>query len=131
MSALKSVTKYERQILPAFRNKINAAESTEDVRKEFHHSAKDLILAAAGGDLTIYTEDIVFDPAAPPYYRLSPELHRQGRFQALWKSSDLPRVLQDLAELARHRYKHLDKNPDKTEATMHKSGRGRGRPSRV
>lgn len=131
MSALKSVSKYERQILPAFRSKINAAESTEDVKKEFHRWAKELVLAAAGGDLKIYPEDLVYDPEGPPHFLVSPALHGQSRFAALWKTHDLPRALQDLAALAKHRYMHLEKNPDKTEATMHKSGRGRGRPSRV
>jgi len=42
MTKQLSFTKYEHKILPNFRQKISKAESTEDVKKFFVYTAKEL-----------------------------------------------------------------------------------------
>ena len=39
-------------------------------------------------------------------------------FAKVWHNSDLPRIVGRFAELALHQYKHLAKNPAKTEAKI-------------
>ena len=113
-----SFSKFGNKALPAFRNKINQAESTEDLKKFFVYTIKDLFDNVFTGRIDIDYEDIVLDPTSSCNFTISERLMDDGTFVSSWKDSDLPRIVGDLATTAIKRYKHLDKNPAKSEAKI-------------
>ena len=113
-----SFSKYGKKVLPAFRNKINQAESTEDLKKFFVYTIKELFDDIFTGQLDLSYEDIVLTPSTEPNYHLSERLLANKVFAASWRDSDLPKIVGDLATTTVKRYIHLDKNPAKTEAKI-------------
>jgi len=118
MSEQRSFTKYENQILPTFRKRINDAESTEDVRKFFAYTVGDLFEKVFSGRVSLEYGDVALDAAATPPYALSARLRDVEAFSSVYGASDLPNVLTRLAETAAHRLRHLEKNPQKTNAKI-------------
>jgi hypothetical protein len=49
---------------------------------------------------------------------LNERIRSREDFIELWQASDLPQIVSRFAELAVGRYKHLGKNPRKTEAKI-------------
>lgn len=118
MTTRLSFTKHEHKILPGFRQKINEAESTQDLKNIFRHAVKDLFEAAFEGKLPLQDEDTQFQPDQSPYYTLSPRLLSTDPFRTLWNDSDLPRVTERLADLSLRRYKRLQKHSEKTDSKI-------------
>ncbi|MCD4763439.1 MAG: hypothetical protein K8R28_05370 [Desulfobacterales bacterium] len=118
MSKQISFSKYEQKVLPNFRQKISQAESTEDVKKFFVYTAQELLESIFAGKIDFKYEDIELIPGKEPHYLLSKQFAFSDEFKSVWKDSDLPRLLSRLAETAVHRYKHLKKRPEKTEAKI-------------
>jgi hypothetical protein len=115
-----SFSKYGKKVLPSFRNKINQAESTEDLKKFFVYTIKDLFDEIFTGQIELFYEDIVLNPSASPNFRLSERLLASKVFAASWRDSDLPKIVGNLATTAVKHYIHLDKNPAKSEAKIRK-----------
>lgn len=115
MSKQISFTKYGNQVLPLFRDRINKAESTEDVKKFFVYTTRELFDGVFAGELELDYEDVALAPKTPPHFILSDRLQADSRFSASWKDSDLPTILGHLADTAVKRYTHLEKNTDKTQ----------------
>jgi len=113
-----SFTKHENQIMPAFRDKLNKAESTEDVKKFFAHSTRELFSRILEGGLSLEEDDIMLQPQATPHYQISRRLLALNEFKGIWNDSDLVRVLERLAESAMNRYRHLEKHPEKTDSKI-------------
>lgn len=118
MTRRVSYTKYENRLLPGFREKLNMAESTEDVRKFFNYTVRELFDALYEGKLIVNYEDIVFDPDRSPPYSLGGRLRDDEQFLSDWEDSDLPRVVNRFADAAMGRYRHLLKNPEKTSSKI-------------
>lgn len=118
MSKMMSYTKIENAILHNFRNKVNIAESTEDLKKFFAYSAQELFNNVFSGEMTFDFEDTALLPGEEPYYRLNERLSSSDNFKAVWNSSDLPQVVGRLAKTAAKHYIRLRKNPGKTEAKI-------------
>lgn len=118
MTQQRSFTKYENKILPGFRQKINKAESAEDVKKFFVYTAIEFFENIFEGQMYFEYEDFALTPDISPNYRLSERLLSSKSFVSAWHDSDLPRVINRLAESALHRYKHLEKHPEKTDAKI-------------
>ena len=118
MTKQLSFTKYENKILPNFRQKINKAESTEDVKKFFVQTVKELFIDIFGEEMKFEHEDfrLRFDDA--PYFILSDRVLSLENVKSVWNESDLSRVIQRLAESSIGRYKHLKKSPEKTDAKI-------------
>ena len=113
MTQMMSLTKYEHQVLPKFREQLNQAESVEDVKKFFVGTIQEFLGLATGGNLAANYEDISLLPDAQPSYMLASHVTDSHAMKAL-AASDLCAVLQRIAEQASHRYKHLTKNNVKT-----------------
>lgn len=114
-----SFSKYERKILPSFRNKINQAESTEDLKKFFSYSCRELLQQIfAAQDIKMQVDDIVFDPEAAPFFKVNDRLASSPVFGAVWQDSDMRSLLSHLAQTAQKRYVRLGKHLDKTEAKI-------------
>jgi len=113
-----SFSKYEQKVLPGFRQKISQAESTEDVKKFFIYTVKELLESILPEKFGFEYEDVALMPGSKPYYILSERLLSLNEFSSVWNDSDLPRLLSRLAETAVNRYKHLKKRPEKTESKI-------------
>lgn len=119
-----SFTRIEQALLPGFRERMDRAESTEDVRKFFSEVASTLLSDALGEPGSIRLEQVRLAPGEPDGYTLDDEVHSRPGFADTWEGSDLPRILSQMAGKAVHRFIRLDKNPEKTEAKMfHREGK--------
>ena len=115
MAKQVSYTKFENEALHSYRQKLNSAESTEDVRKFFLYTAQSLFQNVFDGRLNVEQEDITLVPGAKPYFRFADRIMSESVFSETWHGSDLPRVLGRFAESAAGRMKHLEKHPEKTD----------------
>lgn len=118
MAEMLSFTKFENEILPNYRNKLNTAESTEDVKKFFCYSIKELFEKIFEDRLSVGYEDIALDTEDAPGYTLSENITNNDAFTTVWGKSDLSHILERLAESAVNRFRRLQKNPEKTEAKI-------------
>jgi hypothetical protein len=115
MAKQLSFTKLEHEALHPFRQKLNNAESAEDVRNLFLYSINSLFENIFGDELSLGGEDITLLPEAEPCFRLSERVVSLERFSAVWADSDLSRVIERFAEPAVSHLKHLGKHPEKTD----------------
>lgn len=113
-----SFSKYGNQVLPHFRERLNKAESTEDLKKFFVYISRELLERIFAGEVAIDYEDIALNPKSSPHFTLSAKLLADPRFTASWRDSDLKNILTNLADTVMKRYIHLEKNPEKTEAKI-------------
>ena len=113
-----SFTRHKHKILPKFRQMISKAESIEDVKKFFVYSVIELFENIFQGKIDFEYEDIALMPDSDPHYKVSKRLLSLEDFAFAWNDSDLPVIIDHLAESAMHRYKHLQKYPEKTEAKI-------------
>ncbi len=111
-----SFTKHLNKLLPKFRENMSSAESTEDVKKFFLYAVKELLEEILEKEIDIAKDDIVLAPEKPPFYKISPQLISE--LKEVWKESDLPHLIEKLAESATGRYRHLEKHPEKTESKI-------------
>jgi len=122
MTVQHSFSKIEKELLPAFRQQIGSAESTEDVKKFFVHTIQELVRMASDGALMPRYEDIrlhhVLESEGEPRFGLGENLMTDPQFVSVWSVSDLPHIVDRFATSACNRYKHLEKNPEKTEAKI-------------
>ncbi|MBW2153860.1 MAG: hypothetical protein JRH18_19610 [Deltaproteobacteria bacterium] len=113
-----SYTKFEHEILPEFRQKLNKAESTEDVKKFFIQTLRILFEKIFEKKITFSYEDIWLVFNEEPYFTINPRLLASEDFKSVWNESDLPNVLNRLAKSAIKRYKRLERHPEKTSSKI-------------
>ncbi len=118
MSQKRSFTKLHHSIMPAFRNKINHAESTEDLKKFFAYSTQDLLNNVFLGKMTFNYDDTALMPNMNPQFVLHERLLASTDFTDIWYNSDLPHLVDRLAKSAANHYKRLEKNPGKSETKI-------------
>ena len=118
MSTQLSFTKFENKLLPDYRHKISTAESTEDVKKFFVYTSLELFREIFPEKTDFDYGDITLTPGGESSFTLNEQLQASTEFSSTWNSSDLNHILSRLAETAINRYKHLEKNPAKTEAKI-------------
>ena len=117
-----SFTKYENELLPAFRQKLNLAESTEDVKKFFTYTMQDLLDRVLEQKVDLSYDDVALTPDREPPVAFSEKVRSLETFQELQAHSDLPHVIDRMARAAINRHKHLGTNPEKTEAKIRFGG---------
>lgn len=120
MTRQLSFSKHENQILPTFRDKTGTAKSTEDLKNIFGYTTRDLFTAVFEGSIAFDHTDIVLNDTEEPHYTVSNRLLDMPEFVEIWHNSDLPSVTGRLAKTAMHRYRHLLKHPEKTNAKIRK-----------
>ena len=118
MTTQFSFSKIENELLPGFRKRIGAAESSEDVKKFYIYTMQDLFRQAFSGNLNLEYGDVSLQPTQNQPFALSQRIKERADFVAIWKNSDLSHVMTRFSETAIHRYRHLEKNPAKTEAKI-------------
>jgi len=118
MAKRLSFSKNEQDILPEFRQRINLAESTEDVKKFFVYTVTELFNHVFTGKIDFVYEDIELQFGEDPYFSVSDRLLSQNDFSAIWECSDLPNVVARFARTAIKRSKRLEKHSEKTDAKI-------------
>jgi len=114
-----SFSKLEKDIRHEFRNNMNHAESTEDVKKFFFYTVRDILDKIFGDKIAPGYEDIRLVPEQEELFMFNDNLTGDKEFIAIWNNSDLPRIIGRLADTAVGRYTHLEKSPAKTEAKIY------------
>jgi len=120
MTRQLSFTKYERKLLPDYRQRISSAESTQDVKNFFVYMVGLLFSEIFSDKLTFEESDIKLVPEKTAGYQISKRLREKKEFAEVWKSSDLSDLLSRMAEVACKRYRHLEKHPERTLSKMRK-----------
>ena len=118
MARQLSFSKYEQQLRPELRQNLNIAESTEDVKKFFVYTIRKLFGRVLDGKEAFRYEDIQLLPLEQSGFIISDKLLGDSEFAAAWQNSDLSNIVKRIADAASNRYKHLMKNPAKTEAKI-------------
>ncbi|MBN1931751.1 MAG: hypothetical protein JW786_09115 [Desulfobacterales bacterium] len=118
MTKQLSFTKYEHEILPEYRQNLNKAESTEDVKKFFVYTVRELFKNIFEDKIDFEYDDISLMPDSKVNYKMSERLVSTEAFASLWSDSDLPHLIARLAESAMNRYNHLEKHQEKTDAKI-------------
>jgi hypothetical protein len=113
-----SFTKYEHECLPAFRQRINKAESAEDVRKVFAYTTRILMEKVFSGTLKFRDDDVTLERSGEAPFSINRGLFAAGDFKSAWNNSDLPRMVTRFAETAARRIKHMERHPEKTDAKI-------------
>lgn len=119
MTHQMSFKMHQREVESRYRIQIDAAESTEDVRKFFERTVFSFLEKAIGDQIEIKPGDVTFDPDSEPGYQISPRMLDNENFKRIDEGSDLSTILALLSGRALNRYKHLvTKHPDKTESKI-------------
>ena len=118
MSEQRSFTKIENEIRPTYRNRLNTAESPEDIKKFFVYTAQDFLSRVLGDSAQVSYEDILLTPDSDPPYTVSDRLSNHPDYKTLSSNSDIHTILNRLAQSAARRYMHSEKNPDKSETKI-------------
>lgn len=118
MSRQISFTKIEKELLPEYRQKIGAAESTEDVKKFFVYIVMELLNRAYEDKILFEYDHICLDPAKPPHYCIDTNVTSSNDFTSVWDNSDLSHIVSRFSDTAMNHYTHLSKNPAKTETKI-------------
>ena len=110
-----SYSHLENEVRSHFRNNLNQAESSEDVRKFFGYAVHDLLNKAFAGKITADYRQVELgdDPKRP--FLIHKGLMHNFTFTNAWFNSDLAVIIERLAATAIGHMKHFDKMPDKTE----------------
>ncbi len=115
-----SFTKYENEVLPDFRKKINLAESTEDVINCFVQTITELCNTVFDKKIDFDFEDVTLILDREPHFKMSQRFFGSDEFATVWNDSDLSRVIGRFAKSAMNRYKRLEKYSEKTDKKMRK-----------
>jgi hypothetical protein len=118
MARQLSFSKYEQQLRPELRQNLNIAESTEDVKKFFVYTIQKLFGRVLEGKEAFRYEDIRLAPMEQSGFIISDKVLGDPEFEAVWQNSDLSNIVKRIADAASNRYKHLQKNPAKTESKI-------------
>jgi hypothetical protein len=119
MTRQNSFSRYEQELRPEYRQKMNSAESIEDVKKFFVRAVLELFERVLGGKMHFDYEDVCLDLKKKDGFIISKRLQGIPDFVSAWKRSDLPHIVRRMAQFAVKRHKHFEKHRDKTEAKMY------------
>ena len=77
MSKQLSYSRVEQNVLPGFRQNINLAESTEEVRKIFGFAVRDLLIGAFRQEIDPSPDAVVLAPNSDSGFTLSEDLQNR------------------------------------------------------
>ena len=117
MTSRISYSKLEKAYTPNFRNKINMARSTNDVYDVFCYTVASMLNEITETNKFRET-DIDFFPERECHYEFGPDLKQEPIIAECLNSSDLGRILDDMAQTATNRHAHLMKHPEKTNSKI-------------
>ncbi len=118
MAKQLSFTKIENELQPDYRQRLNLAESTEDVKNFFAYTVTELLQKVFAGKMDFAYQDVALKFGDEPYYQISDHLLTSESFLSVWNLSDLSNILARMAKSAIHRYRRIEKKPEKIAAKM-------------
>lgn len=113
-----SLTRHENELSRALRQRVQSAESAQDVQQAFALFLKDMLARATGHELVLEEGDVRVDPAVPEGFVLGPGIAANPDYARFLEGSDLPEILRRQAEDAVNRINHLKRNTVKAEAKL-------------
>lgn len=119
MTLQLSFSKQEQEARSHFREMMTQAESTEDVKKFFYQTVRDLLVDICDTLPVFNIQDVQLDLDQGEGYRLSDVLMDEAGLSGIMQGSDLDAILGRFSEKAWNRYYHLEKNPAKTERKIY------------
>ena len=119
MTVQFSFSAQEQEIRSRFRELMTQAESTEDVKKFFYQTVRDLLVDICDTLPVFNIQDVQLDLERGEGYRLSESLLNGAGLRDLMQKSDLDAILGRLSENAWNRYHRLEKNTVKTEQKIY------------
>ena len=114
MATQVSFSKYENDLIHEFRNRMNSAESSEDVKKVFDYSMRELFNKIFDGQVKLKREDFIFTHNKEALFQIHDRLRSTAAFWDAWDNSDLSNIVGRFAQTANHRHIHLEKHREKT-----------------
>jgi hypothetical protein len=106
MADFKSFTRHEHDLSHKYRNDLNHAESSEDVKKFFTYAMQELLKRVLGESVVVRFEDVAL-AADSRGYAVSARIGADAGFARAMAESDLGAIMQRFAETAQHRLHHL------------------------
>ncbi|SMF41879.1 hypothetical protein [Desulfovibrio gilichinskyi] len=119
MTVQRSFSAQEQEFRSSFREMMVQAESTEDVKKFFYQTVRDLLVDICETLPDFNIPDIQLDLEKDEGYLLSDSLMEGAGLRELMQESDLDAILGRLSENAWNRYHHLEKNSAKSEQKIY------------
>ena len=119
MTVQLSFSKQEQGARSRFRELMSQAESTEDVKKFFYQTVRDLLVDICDALPDFNIQDVQLDLDQGKGYRLSDSLLDGAGLRDKMQNSDLDAILDRLASNAWNRFRHLEKNTAKTEQRIY------------
>lgn len=113
-----SFTKHEHDVLREFRKRLGFAESSEDVKKFFDFSMRQLFKKVFAEDIDVRIQDCAFSHTNDTHFELSSRLLASELFTDTWDRSDLPSIVKRFAVAANKRHIHLEKHQEKTSSKI-------------
>jgi len=104
-----SFTDFQRNILPGYKNTVDAAGSMEEIIGHFNDTSGQLFDLIFQDQFVTEDGDIAFMPEGAPPYVLNQRLLGSEVFFYAWKGTDLPLMITFLANLAKQRYTSIAK----------------------
>jgi hypothetical protein len=86
---------------------------------------EELFRKVSDGTLEVRPDDIYLKTDDASFF-IGEKIRSHAAFAGIWNNSDLPRIVGRFSELALNQYKHLAKNPVKTEVKIGCSPQGHG-----
>ncbi|UTV30125.1 hypothetical protein [Photobacterium atrarenae] len=117
MTTQISLSKLEKSYAPDFRNKVGAARNTNDVYHVFCHTVALMFNELTEGD-KFREDDIDFYPERECHYEFGSIVKSSPLIQEYLQTSDLKRILDDMAHTAANRHTHLENEPKKINAKL-------------
>lgn len=113
MATQISFTKYENDLIHQYRNQINGAESSEDVKKFFDYAIRELCTKIFDDSVKLQQQDFEFTQDES-LFQIHKRLLNTEAFKDAWDNSDLPNIIGRFAQTANNRSIHLEKHKEKT-----------------
>lgn len=117
MADFKSHSRIEHDLAPHFRERLNHAESGEDVKKFFAYTMQDLLGRVLGDGKALRFDDVALDGGGTGF-QASPRLSKVPAYSRALADSDLGAIMTRFAESAQHRLRHLETRPQKTNTSV-------------
>ncbi len=113
MTRRVSFTALEKELAPAFRDKLNHAEGVIDLENFYSYTMLKLLERALDDPIRLMPDDIQFDPEADTGFKVSRRLRELPRYRELAAESDLELILGRFASAVKSRYRHYRKHPER------------------
>ncbi|MDP2849315.1 MAG: hypothetical protein Q8O35_14170 [Humidesulfovibrio sp.] len=118
MHADSSLTKHENELSRSLRQRVNSAESTQDVQNAFAAFLRDMLSRATGSEVVLDEGDVRVDPKVEDGFILGPGITANKDFAGFLERSDLLPILRRQAIDSVNRINHLGKNTVRAEAKI-------------